>query len=69
MKGFMTLSYKLENLITLPKSTIDTDFKLKVCSIFDHFLDRRQDFLISNILVFFKKYEYSNDDLSDDEGD
>lgn len=65
----MTLSYKLENLITLPKSTIDTDFKLKVCSIFDHFLDRRQDFLISNILVFFKKYEYSNDDLSDDEGD
>lgn len=37
----MTLSYKLENLITLPKSNIDIDFKLKVCSIFDHFLDRR----------------------------
>lgn len=65
----MSLSYRLENLISLPKSSLDTEFKLKVCSIIDHFLDRRQNFLISNILVFFKHYQYTSDDLSDDEDD
>lgn len=65
----MSLSYRLESLISLPKSSLDTEFKLKVCSIIDHFLDRRQNFLISNILVFFKHYQYTSDDLSDDEDD
>ncbi|CAK81479.1 unnamed protein product (macronuclear) [Paramecium tetraurelia] len=69
MKGFMSMSNQLEGMITLPKSQQEIEFKLKVCSILDHFLDRRQNFLISNILLFFLKYQYTNDDLSDEDDD
>ncbi|CAD8131502.1 unnamed protein product [Paramecium pentaurelia] len=69
MKGFMAMSNQLEGMISLPKSQQEIEFKLKVCSILDHFLDRRQNFLISNILIFFFKYQYTNDDLSDEEDD
>lgn len=56
MRGFISINHTLESLTYQEywKIKIEIEFKLKVCSILDYFLDRRQNFLISNILVFFK---------------
>lgn len=37
----MTINSKIEIINTIPKSNIEIEFKLKICSILDHFLDRR----------------------------
>lgn len=43
MRGFISLNNQLESLTYQEYSQIKTEieFKLKICSILDHFLDRR----------------------------
>lgn len=67
MRGFISINHTLESLTYQEYWKIKTEieFKLKVCSIFDYFLDRRQNFLISNILVFFKNRVLTIEDEPD----
>ena len=58
MRGFIFLKNKLEaaNKEDNNMSPIEVELKLKICDILDHFLDMRQDFLISNVLTFYKHF-------------
>ena len=65
MRGFIFLNNKLDsaNNEDFNMHPIEVGLKLKICDILDHFLDRRQDFLISNLMTFFKHFIVLGDAL------
>jgi inositol 1,4,5-triphosphate receptor type 1/inositol 1,4,5-triphosphate receptor type 3 len=57
MKCFIKMNNQLEALTHEDSNTDNSELKLKltICDIFEYFLDMRQEYLISNLLSFFKK--------------
>ena len=58
MRGFIKFYNLLENVKEDDSGMALTEIqlKLKLCDMIDHFLDMRQDFLLSNFLFFFKHF-------------
>lgn len=57
MRGFIRLNNTLENMSYQDETRLklEIDIKLKICDIFQRILDQRQDYLITNVLLFFRE--------------
>lgn len=56
IRGYIKLNNQLEELCheDFQQNPLETQLKLKICDILDFFLNLRQDFLLTNLLTFFK---------------
>lgn len=64
LKNYLNL-FKQNPFNGLGKKTISHKIKLKICKIIEYFMDSRQDFLLNNVLEWFKKQEDGNWEVQD----
>ena len=64
LKNYLNL-YKQNPFNGLGKKTISHKIKLKICKIIEYFMDSRQDFLLNNVLEWFKQKEGENWEVQD----
>lgn len=58
MRGFIKLENSLIRIVHEEKSSnqLEIQIKLVLCDMIDRFLDMRQNYLMQNILAFFKTH-------------